>query len=51
MITRMAGRIRGWLDTIAEGTAEGPLFWPPACDVWITSLDPACVPPTDEVLL
>jgi hypothetical protein len=45
----MIARILRWLDTIAEGTAEGSdlLFWPPACDVWITSLDPAVVPSDD----
>jgi len=45
----MIARILRWLDTIAEGTADGSglLGWPPACDVWITSLDPAVVPPAD----
>ena len=47
MIARILRQVVAWLDTIAEGTDDALTFWPPACDVWITSLDPACVPPED----
>jgi hypothetical protein len=47
MIARILRQVGDWLDTIAEGTDDALTFWPPACDVWITSFDPACVPPKD----
>jgi len=33
---------------ISKGAAARPTRWPPDREIWITTLDPTCVPPADS---